>query len=88
MNFWKQQFPGQIYELDYQKITENIELESRRVLEYIGLKWEKQCIDFHKTQRVIKTNSAHQVRQKLYTDSSAEWHNYKKYLQTMLQSLD
>ena len=88
MNFWKQQFPGQIYELDYEKITENIELESRRVLEYIGLKWEKQCIDFHKTKRVIKTNSAHQVRQKLYTGSSAEWHNYKKYLQTLIQSLD
>ena len=29
MSFWKQQFPGQIYELDYEKITENIELESR-----------------------------------------------------------
>ena len=88
MNFWKQQFPGQIYELDYEKITENIELESQRVLEYIGLKWEKQCIDFHKTKRVVKTNSAHQVRQKLYTGSSAEWYNYKKYLQTMLQNLD
>ncbi|SVB56795.1 uncharacterized protein METZ01_LOCUS209649 [marine metagenome] len=88
MNFWKQQFPGQIYELDYEKITENIELESRRVLDYIGVKWEKQCINFHKTKRVVKTNSAQQVRQKLYTGSSAEWHNYKQYLQTLIQSLD
>ena len=88
MNFWKQKFPGQIYELDYEKITENIELESQKVLEYIGLKWEKQCIDFHKTKRVVKTNSAHQVRQKLYTGSSVEWHNYKKYLQTLIQNLN
>ena len=88
MNFWKQQFPEQIYELDYEKITENIELESRRVLDYIGVKWEKQCINFHKTKRVVKTNSAQQVRQKLYTGSSAEWQNYKQYLQTLIQSLD
>ena len=87
MNFWKNKFPGRIYDFTYEKVTENIELESKKVLEFIGLEWQSQCIDFNKTKRVVKTNSAYQVRQGLYKNSVAEWENYREFLNIFLKKL-
>jgi tetratricopeptide (TPR) repeat protein len=87
MSFWKNKFPGRIYDFAYEKVTENIELESKKVLEFIGLEWQNQCIDFHETKRVVKTNSAYQVRQGLYKDSVAEWENYREFLNIFLKKL-
>ena len=87
MNFWKNKFPDRIYDFTYEKVTENIELESKKVLEFIGLEWQSQCIDFNKTKRVVKTNSAYQVRQGLYKNSVAEWKNYREFLNIFLKKL-
>jgi Tfp pilus assembly protein PilF len=85
MYFWKNKFPGRIYDFTYEKVTENIELESKKVLEFLGLEWQSQCINFNKTKRVVKTNSAYQVRQNLYKGSVAEWENYKEFLNIFLK---
>lgn len=88
MQFWRQAFPGQIYDLDYESLTENQEQETRRLLEYCDLDWEDQCLDFHKTRRSVQTLSAGQVRKAMYTGSSREWRKYETHLQPMLEALD
>jgi len=87
MEFWRQAFPGQVYDLDYESLTENQEQETRRLLEYCGLDWEDQCLDFHKTRRSVQTLSARQVRKAMYTGSSRVWRKYETHLQPMLESL-
>ena len=87
MAFWHEKCPGRIYDLNYEALTEHQEDETRKLLEYVGLNWEDQCLEFHKTKRVVRTASAAQVRQKMYQGSSEEWRKYEKHLAPMVELL-
>ena len=87
MDFWRRKFPNQIYDLNYEALTENQEYETRKLLEYCGLTWDEQCLEFHKTKRRIHTASDSQVRRKMYTGSSTVWRKYETHLQPMLAEL-
>ncbi|UVW35116.1 sulfotransferase [SAR92 clade bacterium H455] len=80
MGFFKAKYPGRIFELNYETLTENQEQETRKLLDYVGLDWEQRCMDFHKNKRAVLTASNNQVTQKLYKNSSEAWRNYEKNL--------
>ena len=87
MDFWKKKFPKKIYELNYDKLTENQESESRKIFNYLGLKWENSVLEFHNNSRIVQTASNIQVRKKMYKGSSQQWKKYKPWLQPMLNNL-
>ena len=87
MAFWHDKFPAQIHDLNYEVLTENQIEETRKLLEHVGLDWEDQCLEFHKTQRAVKTASSLQVRQKMYRGSSDEWRHYEAHLEPMIEAL-
>lgn len=87
MSFWNERFPGRIYELRYETLTESQEAETRRLLEHVGLEWEAECLEFHRTERVVPTASATQVRQAMYQGSSDAWREYENHLAPMLELL-
>ena len=87
MDFWQGRFPNQIYDLNYEALTENQEKETRKLLNYCGLDWEDQCLEFHKTKRAVKTASSVQVRQEMYKGSSETWRKYETLIQPMIQAL-
>ena len=87
MAFWHQKFPGRIYDLAYEKLTENQEEETRKLLSYLGLDWEDKVLDFHKSERSVRTASNQQVRKKMYKGSSEEWKKYEPWLGEMLEIL-
>ncbi|MEJ1990368.1 MAG: sulfotransferase [Maritimibacter sp.] len=88
MEFWAELFPEQVTIVPYEKLTENQEEESRKLVAAAGLDWEDACLDFHKTKRAVKTISATQVKQKMYTGSSEAWRRYEQYLGPMLEGLE
>ena len=88
MDFWRERFPGGFYDLDYQRLTENQEEETRKLIEYLGLEWEDACLSFHKNKRVVRTASMFQARKKMYTGSSEEWRRYEAHLQPMIRILE
>jgi tetratricopeptide (TPR) repeat protein len=88
MDFWNSRFPGRIYNLDYEALTNNQGEETRKLLEYCNLDWEDQCLEFHKTSRAVRTPSSAQVRQAMYKGSSGSWRKYEAHLQPMLQVLE
>ena len=88
MAFWHETFPGRIYDLNYEALTEQQEEQSRRLLEYVGLEWEDQCLEFHTSARAVTSASAMQVRQKMYTGSSQEWRKYERHLGPMIEALN
>lgn len=88
MEFWHARFPGEIYDLCYESLTEHQESETQRLLQYIGLDLEAQCMHFYETDRSVRTASATQVRQKMYRGSSDAWRKYEKHLGPMLRLLD
>jgi tetratricopeptide (TPR) repeat protein len=87
MGFWSEEFPGRIYDLDYEALTRNQESETRKLLEFCELDWEEQCLEFYKTKRAVRTPSGRQVRQKMYTGSSEAWRKYERHLGPLLESL-
>lgn len=87
MAFWREGFPGQFYDLDYQALTESQEAETRKLLDYCALEWDPACIEFHNTGRAVRTLSASQVRQPMYQGSSRAWRKYEAHLQPLLRGL-
>ena len=87
MDFWHGLFPNKIYDLCYEDLTMNQEKETRNLLKYCDLKWDKNCLDFHKNKRGVLTASSAQVRQKIYQGSSEAWKEYEKYLKPMIKGL-
>ena len=48
MGFWHSKYPGKIYDLNYERLTEDQETETRKLISYLNLNWEGKCLDFHK----------------------------------------
>ena len=88
MDFWKQLFPNQIYDVCYEDLTSNQKEETRNLLEYCELDWDDNCLRFHNNQTAVRTTSALQVRQKMYQGSSEAWRQYESYLQPLKKGLD
>ena len=80
MDFWDQQYSDQIYHLDYDKLTFEQEPETRKLVEYLKLGWEDDCLSPHKNKRGVRTASQQQVREKVYTGSSQAWRKFEPYL--------
>lgn len=87
MDFWHELFPGKIYDLCYEDLTINQEKETRNLLKYCELDWDKNCLDFHKNKRGVLTASSAQVRKKIYQGSSEAWKQYEKFLQPLIDGL-
>ena len=88
MDLWHELFPNLIYDLCYEDLTMNQEKETRNLLKFCDLKWDKNCLDFHKNKRGVLTASSAQVRKKIYQDSSEAWKEYEKYLQPLIKGLN
>ena len=84
MQFWREHFPNSIYELNYEKLTQDQKSETEKLLAYCDLDWQEQCLNFHESKRLVKTSSALQVKQAMYKGSSEAWKKYKDYLQPLI----
>jgi tetratricopeptide (TPR) repeat protein len=76
--------PGTILEVPYAELVARQELWTRRILEFLGLGWNEQCLDFHRTSRLVATASFWQVRQPIFENSVARWRNYEKFIAPLL----
>lgn len=88
MEHWMARFPGRITVVPYEALTENQEVESRKLVAAAGLDWSPACLEFHKSDRIVQTASNAQVRQKMYTGSSEAWRQYEPHLGPLLDALD
>ncbi len=57
------------------------------MIEYLGLDWDPNCLNFYNTDRPVKTASATQVRKPIYTTSTNRWRKFEKYLGPLLEEL-
>ena len=86
MTFWHDLFPNKIYDLNYEELTVNQEEETKKLLVHCDLEWDKNCLEFYKNDRVVKTMSTLQVREKIYQGSSENWKNYDNFLKPMIRN--
>ena len=84
---WRRVLPLRMLTIDYEALVADLEGESRRLIEFLGLDWEPACLEFYKTKRPVLTSSGWQVRQPLYTSSVGRWRKYEKHLGPLLEVL-
>jgi tetratricopeptide (TPR) repeat protein len=77
--------PGSILDVPYAELVADQEGWTRKILAFLGLDWDRRCLDFHRTERPVVTASAWQVRQKIYGGSVARWRNYEKFIGPLLE---
>jgi hypothetical protein len=80
MDHWRAVLPVSIHEVDYEEIVADLEPVARRLVSACGLDWEPACLEFHRTQRPVRTASVVQVRQPVYKQSAGRWKNYETTL--------
>jgi hypothetical protein len=79
--------PGRVHRVIYERVVDDTEGEVRALLEHCGLEFEPSCLEFHKTERAVRTASSEQVRQPIYRDATEEWRAYECDLGPLKASL-
>ena len=87
MSYWHDRLPEKIYDLNYERLTQNQEEETNLLLKACDLEWEDECLTFHKTKRIVTTASSLQVRQQMYTGSSEAWRHFEHHIQPLIKYL-
>lgn len=84
---WRKVLPLRILEVDYESVVGDLDGQSRRLVDFVGLDWDPACLDFHRTARPVLTASQWQVRQPLYATSVGRWRNYRTHIGPLLDGL-
>jgi hypothetical protein len=87
IDFWRKEVPDWFYEVQYEKLVSDPEVETRKLIEACGLEWEDACLNFHENKRKVETLSVFQVRQPISKGSVKAWQRYEKELEPMLEVL-
>jgi hypothetical protein len=87
MAHWKALYPEDILDVDYDDLVKDPEPVIGRLLEFVGLDWEDGCLEFHRSERAVRTASVWQVREPLHKRSSDRWRNYATQLEPLQAAL-
>jgi tetratricopeptide (TPR) repeat protein len=88
MAVWRERLPGRIHDVSYEDVAADLEPKARRLLDYLELPWEQQCLDFHRQAGAVATASAVQVREPAHTRSVGRWRRYETQLAPMREALE
>jgi tetratricopeptide (TPR) repeat protein len=85
MEHWHSVLPATaLFDLPYEHMVTHHEALSKQLIEYIGLPWDPNCLNFYKNDRPVKTASLTQVRKPIYTTSVQRWQHFAEQLQPLL----
>jgi tetratricopeptide (TPR) repeat protein len=88
MAHWRAVLPkDMITELVYEQLVDDLPGQVRALLDFLELPWEPRCLDFHKTDRIVRTASQSQVRAPLTRDGIGRWHPYIPYIGPLIDAL-
>jgi tetratricopeptide (TPR) repeat protein len=87
MRHWDAALPGRVLRVHHEDVVDDLEGTVRRLLDYCQLEFEPACIEFHKTERSVRTASSEQVRQPIYREGLDQWRHYEPWLQPLREAL-
>lgn len=79
--------PGRVHRVIYERMVDDTEGEVRALLDSCGLEFEPSCLEFHKTERAVRTPSSEQVRRPIYREATEEWRGYEQHLEPLRRAL-
>lgn len=88
MRHWQATLSLPVLELVYEELATCPEPQARRIIDFAGLPWHPDCLEFHKNERGVQTPSRWQVKQPIYTRSIGRWKHYQEHLAPLLHVLE
>ena len=80
MQHWQQVLPGFVLRVQHEDVVNDLETQVRRLLDFCELPFERACLNFHETQRNVRTPSSEQVRQPIYRSGLEQWRHFEPWL--------
>ena len=87
MAHWDQVLPGFVLRVKHEDVVEDLETQTRRILDFCELPFEEACLRFHQTERSVRTPSSEQVRQPIYRSGLEQWRHYAPWLGPLREAL-
>ena len=87
MNFWNIKIPNYIYNLNYESLVNNTEVEIKNLIKFCDLEWSEEYLKFYENKNPIKTASVAQARQPIYKTSMKSFQNYERFLPKLIDGL-
>ena len=87
MDHWDRVLPGFVLRVMHEDVVNDLETQVRRILDFCGLPFEEACLNFHETERSVRTPSSEQVRQPIYRSGLEQWRNFEPWLDPLKQAL-
>ena len=87
MDHWDKVLPNKILRVNNEDVIEDLEGQVNRMLDFLELPFEEECILFHETDRSVRTASSEQVRQPINKKGMGRWKPYAKNLRPLLESI-
>ncbi|MFT7288028.1 MAG: tetratricopeptide (TPR) repeat protein [Halieaceae bacterium] len=87
MNHWDQVLPDRVFRLEHETLLDDFEGELRRLMDYLKLPFEEQCLRYYESDRAVRTPSSEQVRMPLFRDAVDKWHDYEAWLGPLKNTL-
>lgn len=87
MEHWDAALPGRVLRVYHEDVVDDLEKSVRRILDYCELRFEPACLEFHRTERSIRTASSEQVRQPIFREGLDQWRHYEPWLGPLKDAL-
>jgi tetratricopeptide (TPR) repeat protein len=87
MRHWDTVLPGHVLRVQHEDVVNDLDGSVRRLLDFCELDFEPACVEFHKTERSIRTASSEQVRQPIYREGLEQWRHYEPWLGSLRVAL-
>lgn len=79
--------PGRIHRVIYDDLVDDLEGQVRRLLDYLELPFDENCLRYYETDRPVHTPSSEQVRQPINRSGFERWRPYETWLGELKDSL-
>ena len=77
IDFWDNKFPQDIFHSNYETLVKNPEIESKKIFNFCGLKWDNKFLNIEKSKTPINTLSSTQARKPIYNKSIDYYKNFE-----------
>ena len=71
----------------YEELVGDVEGQTRRILDFLGLEFEPACVDFHLSTAPVTTPSSEQVRRPINSEGIGSAEPYRPWLQPLIDEL-
>ena len=88
MDHWDRVLPGKILRVQHEDVLDDLEGQVHRMLNHCGLPFEQACVDFHQTDRAVRTASSEQVRKPINRSGQGAWEPFAPWLGDLKAALD